>query len=62
MSQIITYLRDSRVDITARMPILKKSSIRRKPLARESHDFDNFTLGATYIEDFDPIYRKRDFR
>ena len=63
MSQIVTYLGDARVHITARMPLLKKTSIaRRKTTGTASHEFENYTLGATYMEDFDPVYRKKDFR
>ena len=68
MIKILTFLRDARQAQTRTMPIFKKSCIGANRLKlseqQQGHSFDNWgvTTGAANIEDFDPVYRKKDFK
>jgi len=66
MVKILTYLREARASQTKTMPIFKKSRIqatRLKLSEQQTHSFDNYTIGgAVRMEDFDPVYREKDFK
>ena len=65
MMKILTYLRDARRSQTKTMPIFRKSRIqatRLKLSEQHTHSVDNYTFGALDIEDFDPVYREKEFK